>query len=81
MEQKAIQTKKTTLKEAFLTNKYRRTKSHTYKNSCRTGANKLEEYLKLEKNLTLEQAQTMLIENKNLDPLVLLDEYLTFLRT
>ena len=81
MEQKAIQTKKTTLKEAFLTNKYRRTKSHTYKNSCRTGANKLEEYLKLEKNLTLEQAQAMLIENKNLDPLVLLDEYLTFLRT
>ena len=81
MEQKAIQTKKTTLKEAFLTNKYRRTKSHTYKNSCRTGANKLEGYLKLEKNLTLEQARAMLIENKNLDPLVLLDEYLTFLRT
>ena len=81
MEQKAIQTKKTTLKEAFLTNKYRRTKSHTYKHSCNTGANKLEEYLKLEKNLTLEQAQTMLIENKNLDPVVLLDGYLTFLRT
>ena len=80
IEQKAIQTKKTTLKEAFLTNKYRRTKSHTYKNSCNTGVNKLEEFLKDEKNLTLEQARTMLIENKNLDPLDLLDEYLTFLR-
>jgi len=81
MEQKTIQTKKTTLIEAFLTNKYRRTKSHPYRSSCNTGANKLKEFLKLEKNLTLEQAQTMIIENKNLDPLVLLDEYLTFLRT
>jgi len=81
MKQESIQTKKTTLKEAFLTNKYRRTKSHTYRSSCSTGVNKLEEFLQVEKNLTLEQAQSMLIENKNLDPLVLLDEYLTFLRT
>ena len=81
MKQESIQTKMTTLKEAFLRNKYRRTKSHTYRSSCSTGVNKLEEFLQVEKNLTLEQAQTMLIENKNLDPLVLLDEYLTFLRT
>ena len=85
MEQKNIQKiVQGSLEEQFLDEKYLRTRSATGRKTNQSAMNKLKTFLEIQKNLEkgkeLEQARFLLVEGKNLDPLVLLKEYYKYLR-
>lgn len=76
-EIKTIQQKN--LIETFLAKKFRNTQSFSTRNNYGFAMRRFTEFLRLEKNLGIDQARTLL-ENKNLDPIELLDEFYTHLR-
>jgi len=85
MEQKNIQKiEQGSLETQFLDEKYLRTRSATGRKTNQSAMNKLKTFLTIEKNLEkgreLEQVKFLLVEGKNLDPLVLLKEYYKYLR-
>ena len=85
MEQKNIQKiVQGSLEAQFLDEKYLRTRSATGRKTNHSAMNKFKIFLRIEKNLEenreLEQIKFLLVERKNLDPLVLLKEYYKYLR-
>ncbi len=71
---------KKSLVERFLERKFRNTRSYSTKKTCKSALVKFEDYLKIEKNLTIEQLKVVLVDQKLLEPIALLDEFYTFLR-
>ena len=71
---------KKSLVEQFSERKFRNTRSYSTRKTCKSALVKFEDFLKIEKNLTIEQLKVVLVDQKLLDPITLLDEFYTYLR-